>query len=497
MFIIGIYLSALVIVTLVIIWRDAIHGSVPLFSARNFFLAGVLLFQTISGALTGFTDLTENGAEINYPLQPAFIFSGILTVFTIVFLVAYRKFDSAERLAAKRTRIRKTSKSSLVVAGVVIIVIGIVLRFAGESISYVAVLLPQMSAGILCAGVALLTMAWARASFNVAIALVLAVGTSAAGLALLVGAFGRREILGLFFAIAWGLYWEKWRLMPASRLILRVLIAGVSMAIPFLLFSGARVGGENADRSIVGQIQNIVDVDARKVQEAAIASLSGQFAGGISMWIVDARNTDGGYYPLHSLIYFTTMPIPRDYWSTKPVGLGLSIVSEANIQGVSAEHSWGPGLVGHLYHDIVFISLPLYALILAFAFRYMDARTMFSAGRDPLTIVVFGSALGQVLGMPRGDLGLFAFHMVSAYAGAWIVGRIVCGAVLRIDREAEALEAEGYTHDANADDGYADDEHREYSAFPGGSKDQNGSWDKNASWDRETPAFPAQSAQER
>jgi hypothetical protein len=491
MFIIGIYLSILVIVTLAIMQRDAINGSVPLFSARNFFLAGILLFQTISGALTAFTDLTEGGAEINYPLKAAFIFSGTLTVFTLLFLVFYRKFDSAERLAAKRTRIRMTSKSSLVFAGVIIVAIGIALRFAGGSIPYVAVLLPQMSAGMLCAGVALLAMAWARASFNIAIALVLAVGTAAAGLALLVGAFGRREILGLFFAIAWGLYWEKWRLMPASRLILRVVLAGVGMTIPFLLFSGARVGGNDADRSLSGQIQSIIDVDPRKIQEAAIASLSGQFAGGISMWIIDVRSTHGGYDPLHSLIYFVTLPIPRDYWPGKPEGLGASVVDEAGIQGVSEEHSWGPGLVGHLYHDIVLISLPLYAAILAFAFRYMDARTMLSAGRDPLAIVVFGSALGQIIGMPRGDLGLFAFNLVAAYAGAWIVGRLVCGSILRIDREAEQLEAEGYAYDADADDGYADHEHHAYSEFPESTKDQNGSWDA------ETPAFPMRGAQER
>jgi hypothetical protein len=209
------------------------------------------------------------------------------------------------------------------------------------------------------------------------------------------------------------------------------------------------------------------------------------------MWIIDVRSTHGGYDPLHSLIYFVTLPIPRDYWPGKPEGLGASVVDEAGIQGVSEEHSWGPGLVGHLYHDIVLISLPLYAAILAFAFRYMDARTMLSAGRDPLAIVVFGSALGQIIGMPRGDLGLFAFNLVAAYAGAWIVGRLVCGSILRIDREAEALEAEGYTYDADADDGYADHEHHEYSEFPDSTKDQNGSWDA------ETPSFPMRGAQER
>jgi hypothetical protein len=200
----------------------------------------------------------------------------------------------------------------------------------------------------------------------------------------------------------------------------------------------------------------MLTIDPRAVQETVIASFAGQFAGGISMWIYETRSESGGYYPLHSLFYFVTHPVPRDWWQGKPEGLGLSIVGEAGVSGVAREHSWGPGMVGHLVHDIVFISLPLYALILGLAFRYMDARTVFSA-RDPVSIVLFGSALGQVFGMPRGDLGLFAFHMLSAFGGVWLFGGLIARFTLRVDREATAELRSGEAAEDGWDDGEAAD----------------------------------------
>jgi hypothetical protein len=111
-------------------------------------------------------------------------------------------------------------------------------------------------------------------------------------------------------------------------------------------------------------------------------------------------------------------------------------VDEAGITGVSEGHSWGPGLVGHLWHDIALFSTPLYAVLLAFAFRYMDSRTVWSTN-DPVAVAMFGSALGQVIGMPRGDIGLFMFNLLSAFLGVWFFGRLIGYALLPIDRDAE------------------------------------------------------------
>ena len=450
---IGIYLSLL---SLFILWKtgsDALTGRGPLFSTRNFFVLGLLLFQSVSGAFTMFTDQSERNAELNSPVFSGMVFSVVLTLFVVLFYTFYTKADWAERLALRGSCVRRISLGGLVLTGCVLTAVGVVLRFSGESIPYVAVILPQISAGCLCGGVALIAIAWARSRFNVFIALVLLVAGAGASAVLLVGAFGRREIVGLLFAVVWALYFEKWRFLPIRWFLPRALGATVAMMIVLILFSSSREGGARVDRSLGRQLERMLTIDPRAVQETMVASLAGQFAGGISMWITEVRLESGGYYPLHSFVYFVTHPVPRDWWEQKPVGLGLSVVSEAGVTGVSREHSWGPGLVGHLMHDIVFIALPLYALILGIAFRYMDSRTLYSAG-DPITVVLFGSALGQVFGMPRGDLGLFAFHMMSAFGGVWLFGRMIAWITMRVDRDATAELRSG----ASPDDGGFDEE---------------------------------------
>ena len=457
---IGIYLTLL---SLFIVWktgRDALQGTCPLFSTRNFFVLGLLLFQSVSGAFTMFTGESENYADVANPEFTGIVFSVVLTLFVILFYAFYSRANWIERLAERRSCVRDSGLLGLVVTGCALTGIGVVLRFAGESIPYVAVILPQISAGCLCGGVALIAMAWARSRFNVFVALILLAAGAGASAVLLVGAFGRREIVGLLFAVVWALYYEKWRYMPVARFLPRAVVASVLMSVVLLLFSSSREGGARVDRSLGRQIERMLTIDPRTVQETVMSSLTGQFAGGISMWIYEARADHGGYYPLHSLFYFVTHPVPRDWWQGKPEGLGLSIVSEAGVRGVAREHSWGPGMVGHLVHDIVFVSLPLYAFILGLAFRYMDARTILSA-RDPVSIVLFGSALGQVFGMPRGDLGLFAFHMMSAFGGVWLFGGLVARFTLPLDREATADLRSGELRDEASDgewDGPIEDE---------------------------------------
>ena len=461
----GIYLVLFTLALLWIIGSDALRERCHLFSTRNIFLAGLILFQSASGAVTLFTGETERGAHMDDFALPGLGFSVILTVFTVLFLWVYNRANAAERLAARFTHIRVTSQTRLVVAGILLTGIGVGLRFVGAQIPYVAILLPQLAAGCLCGGVAFVAVAWARSAFNILIAFILLGTTAASSAILLVGTFGRREILGILFSIMWSLYYEKWRLMSAAWLLPRVAIASAGLSVVVLAVSSSRVSGENVDRSLTQQVERVFTIDPQSVQENVIAALSGQFAGGISMWILEARVRYSEYDPLHSLVYFITLPIPRDFWKGKPEGLGLIVVDEAGVTGVSEGHSWGPGLVGHLSHDFVLISLPIYAFLLALTFRYIDTRVSLSQN-DPLTSAIFGSALGQVLGMPRGDLGLFAFNMVAAFSGVWVFGRLAAKLCMPIDRQAEldASSDEEFNDESSGDenhetwpsDGYAE-----------------------------------------
>lgn len=460
----GSYLVGLTLVVLLVMRADALRDRCQLVSTRNFFLLGLLLFQTVSGALTLLTLQTERGAWMGDYRFAGFAFCLILTTFLALFLAIYRSSDWIERVAWRRTRIRRASRGGLVAAGLALTAIGVTLRFSGSGIPYVSVLLPQVSAGCLCGGAALVAMAWARSIWNIVVGSVLGTVVAGSSAVLLVGAFGRREILGLLFSVVWGLYHERWRFLSVAWLLPRIGLATLALSAVLLVYSSSRVGGGSVDRSLGQQIERMLTIDPRAVEENIVAALSGQFAGGISMLIFDNRWHSGGYDPLHSLVYFLTLPIPRDLWEGKPEGLGLIVVREAGLSGVSAEHTWGPGLVGHLAHDIVFIALPVYALLLAWVFRYMDARTRWSE-HDPVSIALFGSALGQMVAMPRGDIGLFAFNLVAAFSGVWVFGRLVATVFLPVDHEAEweartaLLDAEHAeaAYEEEGDDGYEDD----------------------------------------
>ena len=94
----------------------------------------------------------------------------------------------------------------------------------------------------------------------------LAVTLAASSATLLVGAFGRREIIGLFFSIVWALYFEKWRYMPVSRLFPRLTFAVAGLSLAVLVFSASRVGGQNVDRSLGQQVERLLQIEWENVQ---------------------------------------------------------------------------------------------------------------------------------------------------------------------------------------------------------------------------------------
>jgi hypothetical protein len=132
------------------------------------------------------------------------------------------------------------------------------------------------------------------------------------------------------------------------------------------------------------------------------------------------------------------------------------MVLNAGITGVKRdEFSLGPGIVGHLVVDVAYVAVPLYALLIGLALRYIDQRVQLHPG-NPFIVIPFGAAAAQVLAFPRGELGLFAFNAL-----AWIVGAIIALKVLGfVVARRTAPEGEEGDGDEDGDgDGSDADEH--------------------------------------
>ena len=314
---------------------------------------------------------------------------------------------------------RIVSSSAMVSITFFALACGLLCRFVLSKIPVIGQIPIELAVGCFSLACCLMVWEWGKQSWNPMLGALLLLTITVSTLSLLVNAFGRREILGVFMCMAWMLFYLKWRTLSLGNLLGRVAIWGTLIVTITVVFSSARSGSEK-NRSIAEYIQAFGKISMNDVEEQLLGGLSGQFAGGISMWIYETRPDDFAYDTLHTLCYIVTLPIPRESYPGKPNSLGKLLVKQAMITKVGADHNLGPGLIGHTINDFPWIALPLYAIGLALIFRYIDIRVA-SNCQDPFQVAILGAGISQILALARGELGQFLVLMFCYMAGAWFI----------------------------------------------------------------------------
>ncbi|MCE2881359.1 MAG: hypothetical protein LW636_03220 [Planctomycetaceae bacterium] len=439
-------LSGLIVAIMI---RDSLRGEVEIFSARNTFLFGILLFQSVSASISL---LAEDYGQVY--LQSvgltSLIFTGLLTLFLIIFFFTYAKGPWVVRWANRTPTEHDATEGGLLLCAFAAVGAGLIFRFVIGPIPIIGVLTQQFAAGSFAVACGLAGWAWGRRPANFAIvatAIILLVFCIAS---LLAYTFGRREVLGVLITFVWALFYARWRFSGASLLVARTVVFG-SIGFAFLVFFTASRRGDETQRTATEYLVAFTQVTGPEIVESAFALTNGQQAGSNSMWLIETHPKDFPYDTLHSLGYYLTQPVPRAIWESKYEPLGRTMVADARITRVAEEYSVGPGIVGHVVNDNPWITLPLYAVLLGLALRYLDERVRRCVD-DPFVVVPLGAGLAQILGMPRGELGLFAFQLTTAIIGGWAVLRMVGPLVWwRVDRTEDDLEDDGSDADTDAD----------------------------------------------
>lgn len=408
--------QAALLVTILV--RDTLSTQREALTMKSVFLGGFLLFQTASGIYTLVSGEYDKVIPSELGLA-GFLYAVISSLFLVLTLWFYNSGVGVSRLAARRTTDYELSDGALIFAGFGALLVAILLRDVLGKVPILGVLTDMFSTGAFCAALACVGWAWARRPFNAGtiIAMVVIGGGTAAFL--LNNAFSRRGLVAAVLATIWAGYFARWRYGYRPTLVVRASVIGV-LGLILVLFQSASRGEKQQGETFFGYIKAFATVERRDLTDAALGMVSGQFAGANSMWLVETVPQSFDYWPLHSLRYFVTQPIPRVIWAGKPWSLGNEMVLNAGISGVKKdEFSLGPGIVGHLVVDFPYISIPLYAFLIGLALRYMDDRAALHPG-NPFIVIPLGAATAQVLAFPRGELGLFAFNAV-----AWIVGAAI------------------------------------------------------------------------
>ena len=430
---------------LAICLRDVLSPQKEAVSMKIIFLLGFLFFQpssTIFTLLTGETDVlyveNQGGA--------AFIFTLLTILFVAIFLWSYSKGWGVTRFARRPTLERSATNAGLIGASIICFAVGFVCRdIIGTTVPVLGVLTFQLASGIYVASVAYAAWAWfrdPRRLFTGAWLLFMIVVVSASFLSV---EWSRRGILSVFIGIGWVGYFVTWRYLSRQQLLKWVTVLLLVGLVPVTLQSalrGAAQGGGGSERgsNALGGLAGYADALSRMSPSDLMAPImeiaAAQFAGSNSLWLIEECPTVQPHWPLHQLIYLTVQPVPRIFWENKPTGLGREMVIVGGVRNVGDEHNLGPGIIGHCWVDIWWLSIPIYAMILGLVMRYLDERASFCV-TIPWIVIPLGAGTAHIFGISRGETGLFAFNTIAAISGAWFASAIA--GYFFSDRSAERL----------------------------------------------------------
>jgi hypothetical protein len=467
---IALYLLVVSAVVVAIILRDHRRGECDLLCIRNVALLGFVIFQLGSAAYSLLaSDYFKR--PLATPVWTALQFAAMATVFLVVGLWSYRRGWVVRNLAAKVPITRAVpQEGTLLVMSVVVTVLAAGLRL-GVRVPLIAVLAENVGTGLAAIAAGLVGWVWSRRLLN-PVMIAFAVVIIAANLFVVMygSVFGRRGLAAVGAALLWGMYWSHWRTLPTGALLRRLAI----VSIPPLLFLGlfSSVRGIIRERGLSPTEQILLF----RQQGSALAGLgdivSGQYAGAVSMWLIENYPENFDPRPLMAVRYFLVYPVPRAWWPSKPRPLSSLIASQARLTGVRRDVlTIGPGIVGHAAAEGGWYALLVYAVLAGLYGRFFD-EIVHGNAQSPFVVLAVGSALGHVVGIPRGTSDAFAFLAVLT-----IVGSLACMVV--IGKAIESLtgtagqpqEDEGATWDDEAgEDEAAGDADSEAAAFtPGGA----------------------------
>jgi hypothetical protein len=271
--------------------------------------------------------------------------------------------------------------------------------------------------------------AWYRQRSNPVLLLtLLAVVLFALVLAIRAGG-GRRTFLGVMMTVPLCFYWLGLRY---KKPVFNLTLAGL-FAVLVILLVGAYTQvrhfdrrGEKKERNLMNSFAALQEIPSH-LFELDVEVLGGQNAAQTSLAAIHLYTTELEPRPFHTLIYVLVNPIPRAVWPDKPVGLGYSLPKDSRVRGTRA--TWGPGIVGHGFHEGGLHMLVFYGLLCALALRFLDELLVRQPG-NPYILAAFATMTPHIVGWSRGDIGTFTLQLIACFlAGAALgfLGRLFFG----------------------------------------------------------------------
>lgn len=419
-----VYSLLLTLLCTVYMLHQYMSGRRELISARNFALLGFLVFQVANFGYIYWRPYDEN-YNLERPEEVGTKFLTYVTVFLIFGLGTYELAGPTRSLARKiRVPDRVPGVGVLFVLGWVLTWAAIFGKFA-VFIPYISILtaLGALAVGATAAGIG--AWIWTRNPLN-PLSIMMGVPLILVNTAIVqLDKFSRRPILGIAAAALFAAWYARLRFMRPGSMLPGLALVGMVGVLG--------VAAVTANRSWDYDYLRIPRTEDLK--EALMEMGSGSDTARRSMWAMQhiEENPEKTSH-LRTLQYLAMYPVPRQWVTWKPYPLSTYMADWARRDGVALGRTGTTnpaGIIGNSAAEGGVYALILYAILVGAALRLADEIIERNKSQT-LLVLPIGSAMGQLIGMARGEPAVFAFNWIFTTVAAFVLTLWLLKVTLRI-----------------------------------------------------------------
>lgn len=384
----------------------------PLLSYRNLFLVGFIFFYGTSTVLMIALDLTGIYAPSGAGYGPL---AALIPVFAIAFLLADRYGGKWTWLGKLIPKVQYPATTPGLLLGAFAL-LAIALVGLLPPTNYFTGILMQFRPGAAAAATALATYFLLAKKLNPFAWIIWGGIFMLSALISVAGGTDRRFVLGVILAALWVWYYTVLRHRWVWGTVGKMAVVVVGVLFFIILYSGIRHVGDT-EMSFGRRAGQFVEAakDPTSVRKGSVETVFLQDAPTNTLYIIENYPDNYDLDPFNGLIFYVGNPIPRFIWPDKPVGLGYSLQQQFNIDA-----NLGPGIIGHGWAEGMWIGVIGYAVFFGLLCGLFDRLALMQAN-NPYFVAVFGSSLGNVIGLPRGETSLFLVLITTAAVGTFLI----------------------------------------------------------------------------